>query len=68
MQTSSPVFSPVSRAPISPARPHNFWSMVVGRPLSKDGGVSVEEADMPMSELSTTYVPDAEKEPVHHGH
>jgi hypothetical protein len=42
--------------------------MVVGRPLSKDGGVSVEEADMPMSELSTTYVPDAEKEPVHHGH
>lgn len=40
---------------------------LAGRPLSEDGGVSVEEADMPLSELSETYVPDVDQEPVNHG-
>jgi hypothetical protein len=31
------------------------------------GGVSIDEADLPESDLSTTYVPDDEQEPVDHG-
>ena len=40
---------------------------LAGRPLSQDGGVSVEEADMPLSDLSETYVADVDQEPVNHG-
>ncbi|KGX18607.1 hypothetical protein [Burkholderia pseudomallei] len=32
-----------------------------------DGGVPVEEADMPLVDLSDKYVPDEEQEPVNHG-
>lgn len=38
-----------------------------GRPLSIDGGVSVEEADVPLSDLSATYIPNEEQEPINHG-
>ncbi len=31
------------------------------------GGVPIEESDLPESELSRTYVPDDEQEPVDHG-
>lgn len=40
---------------------------LAGHPLSQDGGVSVEEADMPLSDLSETYVADVDQEPVNHG-
>lgn len=32
-----------------------------------DGGIPVDEADLPLSDLSETYVPDEEQEPVDHG-